>query len=217
MEMKQITESYITAFFERREDLQFLRGQVLDTVEMLVNAFGSGNKLLLCGNGGSCADCEHIAGELLKGFLLKRPVKQELTEELTRRYGDQGKEIGMKLQQGLPAISLGTHAAAISAFANDVDASLVYAQQVLAYGRQGDILLGISTSGNAENVSAAMMTANSLGLRTIALTGRDGGKLARLAEISLIMPQQETYRIQEEHLAIYHLLCAAVEYELFDC
>ena len=214
--MKQVTEAYIASFFERREDLQFLQKSVLDAVQMLTHAFHNGNKLLLCGNGGSCADCEHIAGELLKGFLLKRPVKQELIDELTRRYGEQGREIGEKLQQGLPAISLGAHSAAISAFANDVDASLVYAQQVLAYGRQGDILLGISTSGNAENVSAAMMTANSLGLHTIALTGRDGGKLARLAEISLIMPQQETYRIQEEHLAIYHLLCAAVEYELFD-
>ena len=215
--MKQVTEAYITAFFERHTDLKFLQVQVESVVEILVNAFQKGNKLLLCGNGGSCADCEPIAGELLKGFLLKRPVKQELIGELAKHYGEQGKAIGEKLQQGLPAISLGAHSAAISAFANDVDASLVYAQQVLAYGRSGDVLLGISTSGNAENVSAAMMTANSLGLRTIALTGRDGGKLARLAEISLIMPQQETYRIQEDHLVIYHLLCAAVEYELFDC
>ena len=212
--MKDRTKIHIENFMNRFPDMEYLYENILKAIDMIVKI--GDNKLLLCGNGGSAADCEHIAGELLKGFLLKRPVKQELTEELTRRYGDQGKEIGMKLQQGLPAISLGTHAAAISAFANDVDASLVYAQQVLAYGRQGDILLGISTSGNAENVSAAMMTANSLGLRTIALTGRDGGKLARLAEISLIMPQQETYRIQEEHLAIYHLLCAALESELFD-
>ena len=214
--MKQVTEAYIASFFERRTDLQFLQKSVLDAVQMLTHAFHNGNKLLLCGNGGSCADCEHIAGELLKGFLLKRPVKQELIGELAKHYGEQGKAIGEKLQQGLPAISLGAHSAAISAFANDVDASLVYAQQVLAYGRAGDVLLGISTSGNAENVSAAMMTANSLGLRTIALTGRDGGKLAKLADVSLIMPQQETYRIQEDHLAVYHLLCATVEYELFE-
>lgn len=214
--MKQVTEQYIASFFERRSDLRFLQPQIVNVVNMLVSAFSSGNKLLLCGNGGSCADCEHIAGELLKGFLLKRPLKQTMIDDLAQRYGEQGKEIGEKLQQGLPAISLGTHAAAISAFANDVDASLVYAQQVLAYGQAGDILLGISTSGNAQNVSAAMMTAKSLDLRTIALTGRDGGKLTQLADVSLIMPQQETYRIQEDHLAIYHLLCAAVEYELFD-
>ena len=214
--MKQVTEAYIASFFARHEDLRFLQPQILEVTEMLTNAFRNGNKLLLCGNGGSCADCEHIAGELLKGFLLKRPVKQELMDDLTQRYGDQGKEIGMKLQQGLPAISLGTHAGAISAFANDVDASLVYAQQVLAYGRAGDVLLGISTSGNAENVSAAMMVAKTLGVRTIGLTGRDGGKLAKLADVSLIMPQQETYRIQEDHLAVYHLLCAVVEYELFE-
>ena len=202
---------------KRYSILSDCREDIEKAKDALIECYKNDGKVLICGNGGSCADCEHIAGELLKGFLLKRPVKQELIGELTKHYGEQGKAIGEKLQQGLPAISLGAHSAAISAFANDVDASLVYAQQVLAYGRQGDILLGISTSGNAENVSAAMMTANSLGLHTIALTGRDGGKLARLAEISLIMPQQETYRIQEEHLAIYHLLCAAVEYELFDC
>ena len=215
--MKQVTEQYMRSFFERRPDLKNLQPQVLETIVTLVKAFQNGNKLLLCGNGGSCADCEHIAGELLKGFLLKRPVKQELIDELTQRYGERGREISEKLQQGLPAISLGTHSAAISAFANDVDASLVYAQQVLAYGREGDVLVGISTSGNAENVSAAMMVAKTMCLHTIALTGRDGGKVAQLADISLIMPQQETYRIQEDHLAIYHLLCAAVEYELFDC
>ena len=214
--MKQVTEQYMESFFARHEDLRFLQPQILEVTEMLTNAFRCGNKLLLCGNGGSCADCEHIAGELLKGFLLKRPVKQELIGELAKHYGEQGKAIGEKLQQGLPAISLGAHSAAISAFANDVDASLVYAQQVLAYGRAGDVLLGISTSGNAENVSAAMMVAKTLGVRTIGLTGCDGGKLAKLADVSLIMPQQETYRIQEDHLAVYHLLCAAVEYELFD-
>ena len=157
--MKQVTETYMESFFTRHEDLRFLQPQILEVTDMLANAFRNGNKLLLCGNGGSCVDCEHIAGELLKGFLLKRPVEQAVIADLTQRYGQQGQKIGEKLQQGLPAISLGTHAAAISAFANDVDAGLVYAQQVLAYGREGDVLLGISTSGNAENVCLAMRAA----------------------------------------------------------
>ena len=132
--MKQVTEAYITAFFERHTDLKFLQVQVESTVEILANAFQKGNKLLLCGNGGSCADCEHIAGELLKGFLLKRPVKQELIGELAKHYGGQGKAIGEKLQQGLPAISLGAHSAAISAFANDGNASIVCLPQTHDFG-----------------------------------------------------------------------------------
>lgn len=135
---------------------------------------------------------------------------------MAEQYGETGKDIADKLQQGLPTISLNTHSAAISAFENDVDPELIYAQQVLAYGKPGDVLIGISTSGNAKNVASAVMTANALGLHTIGLTGKDGGKLAQFAEIPLIMPQCETYRIQEDHLAVYHLLCAVVESELFD-
>lgn len=215
--MKVKTQQFVEDFFARRDDLASLREQILDVVQVLVNAFKNGHKLLLCGNGGSCADCEHIAGELLKGFLLKRPVSQNVMNAMEHNYGENGKMIANKLQQGLPAISLGTHCGAISAFANDVDPELIYAQQVLAYGHKGDVLLGISTSGNAGNVAAAAMTAKSLGLYTIGLTGKDGGKLAELVDAALIMPQMETYRIQEDHLAVYHLLCAMIEYELFDC
>lgn len=213
--MKEITQNFINEFFDRHPDLLPLQEQILQACDMVKTAFQNGNKLLLCGNGGSCADCDHIAGEFLKGFLLKRPVEHKLHQALAQ-YGDCGLDIANKLQMGLPAISLTAHAAAISAFANDVDPELVYAQQVLAYGKPGDVLIGISTSGNAKNVAAAVMTANALGLHTIGLTGKDGGKLAQLSELPLIMPQNETYRIQEEHLAVYHLLCAVVEYELFD-
>lgn len=214
--MKERTEQFVSDFFARHPNLMPMRDQILRTGEMLTEAFKKGNKLLLCGNGGSCADCDHIAGELLKGFLLKRPVDQELKAALEERYGAYGAEVAGKLQQGLPAISLNTHNAAISAFANDVDPELIYAQQVLAYGKPGDILIGISTSGNAKNVAAAVMTANSIGMHTVGLTGKDGGKLGQLCDLALIMPQMETYRIQEEHLAVYHLLCAMVEYELFE-
>lgn len=214
--MKDITQKFIKDFFARHTDLLHLQEQILEACDMVKTAFQNGNKLLLCGNGGSCADCDHIAGEFLKGFLLKRPVPAEIQNAMAVKYGEIGSNIAGKLQMGLPTISLVTHSAAISAFENDVDPELIYAQQVLAYGKPGDVLIGISTSGGAKNVSAAVMTANSIGVHTIGLTGKDGGKLAKLADLSLIMPQNETYRIQEDHLAVYHLLCAVVEYELFD-
>lgn len=214
--MKEKTLQFADAFFARHSDLVFLREDIMKAGQLLVKTFQNGGKLLLCGNGGSCADCDHIAGELLKGFLLKRPMAEEKKAALEERYGQWGHRLAQKLQQGLPAISLCTHSAAISAFANDVDPELVYAQQVLAYGKPGDVLIGISTSGNAGNVAAAVMTANSLGMHTVGLTGKDGGKLSQLCSLALIMPEQETYRIQEDHLAVYHLLCAMVEYELFD-
>lgn len=213
--MKACTTKFIEEFFARHGDLKPLQEKILQSGNILIDAFRKGNQVLLCGNGGSCADCDHIAGEFLKGFLLKRPVKAELKEALAQ-YGESGMALGMKLQQGLPAISLTAHAGAISAFSNDVDPEMVYAQQVLAYGKPGDVLIGISTSGNARNVAYAVMTANALGIHTIGLTGKDGGKLGALSELALVMPKNETYRIQEDHLAVYHLLCAMVELEMFE-
>lgn len=213
--MKACTEKFINEFFARHDDLKPLQEKILQAGNLILHAFQNGNQVLLCGNGGSCADCDHIAGEFLKGFLLKRPVNQELKDALAQ-YGESGMQLGCKLQQGLPAISLTAHSGAISAFANDVDPEMVYAQQVVAYGRPGDVLIGISTSGNAKNVACAVMTANAMGLHTIGLTGKTGGKLHALSELALVMPQNETYRIQEDHLAVYHLLCAMVELEMFE-
>ena len=213
--MKERTQNFVNAFFDRHPDLTCIRSEILKAAALWTSVLGNGGKILLCGNGGSCADCDHIAGELLKGFLLKRPLNQEFQDKLTV-YGEFGAEIGRKLQHGLPAISLCSHSAPISAFANDVDGDLVYAQQVYAYGQPGDLLVGISSSGNAKNVTAAMMVANANGLHTMALAGRDGGKIGQLAEVAVIAPEKETYLIQEYHLAIYHLLCAMVEYELFE-
>ena len=214
--MKPTTQQFFDAFFSRHADLVPLRAGVLQTIELLAGVYRGGGKLLLCGNGGSAADCDHIAGELLKGFLLRRPVSAGFAGAMQAKFGPQGAAVAAKLQQGLPAISLVAHGAALSAFANDVDPTLVYAQQVLAYGKPGDVLLGISTSGNAENVAAAVMCAKAQGLTAIGLTGRSGGRLAELADFALVSPQTETYRIQEDHLALYHLICGAVEYELFD-
>lgn len=213
--MKKLTLEYSNAFFKLHPDLIPIQHSIIETASLWIQVLGNGGKLLLCGNGGSCADCDHIVGELMKGFHASRPLNPELLEVLSA-FGDMGKRIGEKLQQGLPAISLCAHSAAISAFANDVDGDLIYAQQVTAYGNPGDLLVGISTSGNSKNVAAAMMVAKAKNLHTVALTGGNGGFLATIADISVIVPEKETYRIQEYHLPIYHLLCAMVESELFD-
>ena len=213
--MKAVTEKFVNDFFSRHNGLACIRSDIEQAASAWTAAFEHGGKLLLCGNGGSCADCDHIAGELLKGFLLKRPVSPELAERLTAMHGEDGAFLARSLQTGLPAISLAAHSAALSAFANDVDPALVYAQQVLAYGREGDVLVAISTSGSAENVNYAVKTAKTLGISTIGLTGRDGGKLKENCEICIVSPEKETYRIQEDHLAIYHLLCAVTELEAF--
>ena len=213
--MKETVRTMLADFFARHEELRALRPAVEEAAALWIDTFRTGHKLLLCGNGGSCADCGHIAGELMKGFLLRRPMDGAFRERMEALWGAEGSSVAGKLQQGLPAIDLTAHGAVISAFANDVDAELVYAQQVAGYGQAGDLLLAISTSGNAANVNAAVMTARALGLHTMGLTGRSGGKLRETCELTLIAPEQETYRIQETHLALYHLLCAVTEAELF--
>lgn len=213
--MKERTHQMILEFFTRHTDFRSIKQPIQQACALLAETFRSGGKLLICGNGGSCADSAHIVGELMKGFLLKRPLPDQEQAAFARLFGPEGTEIAGKLQGGLPAISLSAHTALISAFSNDVDPNLVYAQQVWGYAREGDVLLGISTSGNAENVCHAAMAAKVRGAEVLALTGRDGGKLAELADCSIIAPEEETYRIQEVHLAVYHLLCGVVESELF--
>lgn len=213
--MKETAMTMIEDFFARHEDWNALRPAVEEAAALWIGTFRTGHKMLLCGNGGSCADCGHIAGELMKGFLRRRPMNEAFCKQMEALYGCKGSTLAKKLQQGLPAIDLTAHGAVISAFANDVDAELVYAQQVVGYGQPGDLLLAISTSGNAANVNAAVQTARAQGLRTMGLTGRDGGKLKENCEFSLIAPARETYLIQEMHIAIYHLLCAVTEAELF--
>ncbi len=174
--------------------------------QALIRCFSAKGKLLVCGNGGSAADCGHITGELLKGFLKKRPVPAALRAAVPAAVG---------LQCGLPAIDLTAQAPALTAIANDLGGDAVYAQQVLAYGAPGDVLLGISTSGNAANVCLAMQVARARGLVTIALTGRSGGALAGQCDILLNVDADETPRVQELHQPLYHALCAAVEEHFF--
>ncbi len=188
--------------------------------DALISAFAGGGKLLLCGNGGSAADCDHITGELLKGFLSRRPLDETARGALAATL-DGGRDhpdypmLADKLQGGLPALSLPHMTALVSAFCNDVDPSLVYAQLILALGRPGDILFCLSTSGNSRNVVLAAETARARGLATVALTGERESALSRICDVTVKAPAAETYRIQEYHLPIYHYLCAATEAHFF--
>ncbi len=186
------------------------------SVAMLKDTTLAGGKVLICGNGGSCADAEHISGELLKGFLSKRRIPSTDQAALTERFGAQGAEIAAKLQRGIPAIPLTSLTSVLSAYANDVDPALVYAQLVYALARPGDLLIGISTSGNAENVAAALKVASALGVKTLALTGRKESKASAIADATVRVPADLTYQIQEYHLPVYHYLCAAIERIAFE-
>ena len=175
---------------------------------ILESAFINGRKLLICGNGGSCADAEHIEAELMKGFRLKRPI--------TALFPDGAPDEALqKLQGALPAIALSGSSPLTSAVINDTDADLIYAQQVLGLGQAGDVLLCISTSGNARDCCLAAMVARQRKMTIIALTGQIGGKLAALADCLLNVPEKETYKVQELHLPLYHTLCAELEERFF--
>ncbi len=188
--------------------------------DALIDTYQAGGKLLLCGNGGSSADCDHITGELLKGFLSLRPLSEEDRAAITAalpegvEHPDHALLTG-KLQGALPAISLSAQSALISAFCNDVDASLVYAQLVWGLGSEKDTLLCLSTSGNSRNVVLAAEAARAKGMRVISLTGERESALSALSTITVKAPATDTYRIQEYHLPIYHYLCAAVEEAFF--
>lgn len=189
--------------------LSCCRDSICDAVDAVLNMYRNGAKLLLCGNGGSAADCSHIAGELLKGFLLKRPITdadRAALSELSDRES---------LQRGICAISLPDQGAVLSAYANDEAPDMVYAQLVYAMHGRGDVFMGLSTSGNSRNVVYAAQCAKGMGLTTIALTGENGSKLAEICDIVIRVPAVETYLVQEYHLPVYHAICAQVEETLF--
>ena len=178
-------------------------------VNLITECFRRNGRLLVCGNGGSAADSAHITGEFVKGFLKKRPLPVELQEKI-------GCDWAATLQPGLCCIDLTANPAALSATANDISGESVYAQEVLAYGGEGDVIIGISTSGNAENVCRALIVAKALGMKTIGMTGATGGRMASLCDILLNVPETETYKVQEQHLPLYHQICARVEAALFE-
>lgn len=181
----------------------------------LAASLNGGGQILVCGNGGSAADSEHIVGELMKGFRSERRLTPSERDRLEREWGEAGAYLAGRLQGALPAISLTSQVGLVTAVANDVAADMVFAQQVHGYGRPGDALLAISTSGSSRNVVNAVMVARTRGLATIGLTGGGGGELARLCDVAIRVPFEETARIQERHLPIYHALCAKLEREFF--
>ena len=207
---------YLEELVERYPVLDAVKDDVRKAYELLEACYEQGGKLLIAGNGGSCADAEHIVGELMKGFVKRREVSDSFAECLRNADEVRGAELAKKLQGGLPAIALTGHAGLSTAYLNDVDGDLIFAQQTYGYGRPGDVLIGISTSGNAKNVMYAMTVAKALGMKTIGLTGKDGGALKREADVSVVVPETETFKIQELHLPIYHALCLMLEEHFFN-
>lgn len=210
-----VSDRYLTELIQRYPVLEPLKEEIYAAYEILRDCFASGHKLLAAGNGGSAADAEHIVGELMKGFVKRRQIPAEMAEKLWHIDLEDGEVLAGKLQGALPAIALTNHSALSTAFLNDVDGKLIYAQQTYGYGVEGDVFLGISTSGNAANVHYASITARAKGMKVIGLAGRDGGLMRSDADVAIIVPEKETYKIQELHLPIYHTLCLMLEEYFF--
>lgn len=206
---------YLDELIERYPKLKCCKHDIWNAYESLRDMYQNNGKLLIAGNGGSAADAEHMVGELMKGFVLPRALSQDDQQSLEKANLQMGRELGQKLQGALPAIALGGHVALSTAFLNDIDATYGFAQQVYGYGQNGDIFLGITTSGNSANVLYACVTAKAKGMKTIALTGKDGGKIKNMADVVIVVPEEETFKIQELHLPIYHCLCLMLEEKFF--
>lgn len=213
--MKEYNNNLIRVFNEKWPDMAFLEMNIRLAVEKITERVKEGGKILVCGNGGSAADSEHIVGELLKEFYIKRPLESQLQEDLKNAFREKGRYLGENLQGAIPAISLISQTGFLTAYGNDAASDLAFAQQVHAYGTDKDVLIGLSTSGDSRNVNYAAMVAKQKGTFVIALTGETGGDLRIVSDILLNVPAKETYLVQEYHLPLYHLLCRAVEYEIF--
>ena len=192
--------------FERYPQLNICTKDIKKALALMIDTYKNGGKILVCGNGGSASDADHIVGELMKGFLKDRKVTDERIPQ----------ELREKLQGALPAISLCAHTSLMTATMNDNDADMIFAQQVYGYANENDLLIALSTSGNSKNVVNAVKVAKALSVKTIALTGETGGMLKEMADVAICAPSTETYKIQEYHLPIYHYLCAKIEKEFFE-
>ena len=206
----------LNTLIERNPDLESIRGDIAAAADLLIRCFENGGKMLLCGNGGSCADCDHIVGELMKGFMSRRPLDRVQKIEMQEKCPQIDSGWLEQLQRALPAISLPSFTALNSAYANDVNPELMYAQAMMGLGRPQDVLICISTSGNSKNVYAAAAVAKGLGVKVVSLTGKSGGKLKALSDVCLCVPREETYQVQELHLPVYHYLCARIEQYFFE-
>ena len=206
---------HIDLLIERYPVLDGIKESIIDAYLLMEQSYLNGGKLLIAGNGGSASDAEHIAGELMKSFKLERKVPDELQDKLIAVDSVRGEQLAKNLQQPLLAIPLVAHEALSTAYINDVDGYGVYAQQMLGFGKAGDVFLAISTSGNSKNVMNATVVARALGVKIIGLTGEKGGELAEAADVAVKAPSSETYMIQELHLPIYHCWCLMLEERFF--
>jgi len=206
----------LNELMQRYPELESCKAEIISAADAIIKLYENDGKMMICGNGGSCADSDHIVGELMKGFLKQRPLSDEQKAEMKKNCPELDDYSLSKLQGALPAVSLPSITALNTAFCNDVEPELIFAQPLMSLGRKGDILIAISTSGNSKNVVNAAKVAKGLGLTVIALTGKMGGKLKDLADICICAPETETFKVQELHLPIYHYLCANTEAHFFE-
>lgn len=209
--MSEKQYKYINSLLGSYPKLNVCKNDIIQAYEILRKCYSQHHKLLICGNGGSAADSDHIVGELMKGFTLPRKVPAEMSKKFTQVDNDLGNVLAENLQGALPSIALTTHTALSTAFMNDCQPVLVFAQQVYGYAQKGDCFLGISTSGNSQNVLYAAVVAKAQGLSLIGLTGAKQNKLERYCDVCIHVPETETYKIQELHLPIYHCICLMLE------
>jgi D-sedoheptulose 7-phosphate isomerase len=202
---------YLNTLIQRYPSLESVQADIKSAFEIIRDSFKTGGKLLIAGNGGSASDAEHIVSELMKSFSKKRKLPDSFFNEISKVDSEIVQYITKNLQPGFPVIALSGHASLNTACINDIDGNITFSQQVYGYGNEGDVFLGISTSGNSKNVIYAAAVAQAKKLKIIALTGADGGKLKRFADVCICVPETETYKIQELHLPVYHTLCLELE------
>jgi phosphoheptose isomerase len=188
-----------------------VKNSIAEAAGMIITCYSNGGKLLICGNGGSSADADHLAAELMKSFESARPLDDSFKKRLREISVVRGKNIAEKLEHALPAISLPSNTALTTAISNDIDPSLIYAQQLIGYGDEGDVLIGISTSGNSQNIVDACITAKALNLNVIGITGKTGGKMKQYCDLLVNVPESRTAWVQELHLPVLHTICLIVE------
>lgn len=213
--LEQRLQKHMDLLIERYPKLKVCEQSIIDAYLVMEECYVNDGKILIAGNGGSAADSEHIAGELMKRFKTPRPVTLEFAAKLKEVDPVRGENLAHNLERGLMAIPLVAHEALSTAYINDVDGLGVFAQQLFGFGRKGDVFLGISTSGNSKNVMSATVVARALGLKVIGLTGASGGELAEISDVAIKVPETETYMIQELHLPVYHCLCLMLEDRFF--
>ena len=214
-ELEKRLQKHIDLLIERYPVLSECQQSIIDSYLIMEECYKHDGKLMIAGNGGSAADSEHIAGELMKRFKIPRPITPDFAEKLKSIDPVRGEDLAKNLERGLMAIPLVAHEALSTAYINDVDGYGVFAQQLLGFGRPGDVFLGISTSGNSQNVMNAAVVARTLGIKVIGLTGAKGGELGEFADVAVKVPVTETYMIQELHLPVYHTWCLMLEDKFF--